>query len=115
MALELHSHVFLCVRRVSIKYSFNFSHKSVTVICLLFSAQYLTICVKASAQATSSGPAVCILVERRKATGMLFVVVVVVVFALKLMFHWLWYNASAHSFCPFVLWPSSEHACASFS
>ena len=30
------------------------------------------------------------------------------------MSHWLWYNASAHDFCPFVLWPSSEHACASF-
>ena len=55
MTLELHSHVFLCVRRVSIKYSFNFSHKSVMVICSSFSAQYLTICVKASAQATSSG------------------------------------------------------------
>ena len=47
------------------KYSFNFSHKSVTVICLLFSVQY-------PAQATSYDPAVCISVERRKATGMLF-------------------------------------------
>ena len=37
------------------KYSFNFSHKSVMVICSSFSAQYLTTCVKASAQATSPG------------------------------------------------------------
>ena len=33
------------------KYSFNFSHKSVMVICLLFCAQYLMTCVKASTQA----------------------------------------------------------------
>ena len=44
-----------------------------------------------------------------------FCLFVCLFFALKLMFRWLWYNASAHSFCPFVLWPSNEHACARFS
>ena len=52
--------------------------------------------------------AVCTSVERRKATG-------IFLFVLKLMFHWLWYNVSAHCFCRFVLWSSSEHAYASFS
>ena len=99
------------------KYSFNFSHKSVMVICSSFSAQYLTTCVKASGQFsyvfrsaflnTSS-------LHFSRATedcwnAFWFV------FALKLMFHSLWYNASAHGLFPFVLWPSSEHACASFS
>ena len=100
-----------------VKYSFNFTHKSVVVICSSFSAQYLTICVKAFSPSyifrsaflnTSS-------LHFSRATEGYWNAFWLLFFALKLMSHWLWYNASAHGFCPLVLWPSSEHDCASFS
>ena len=85
------------------KYSFNFSHKSVMVICSSFSAQYLRL-------------PVCLLntssLHFSRATEGYWNAF----FALKLSSNnWPWYNASADGFCSFVLRPSSEHACASFS